>query len=123
MQTIELEEIYDFSSDVINLQSMEGFAFLQTVVVGDGVNVDFDCMGRPVAVELINPSKMLNLKRNVLDESRLVVSLDVSDSISVRVDVVTKINLSNPRFIESEVSNDFGIPSGEFAFEIIKREI
>lgn len=123
MQTIELEEIYDLSSDALNLQSTEDFAFCQTVVLDDGVNVDFDFRGRPVAIEFINPSKLLNLRRDVLEDSRLDISLEVFSSIRLRMEVVTKNTLIEPRLLDVELSNDFKIPSGRFAFEIVRREI
>ena len=123
MQIIELEEIYDLSSDVLNLQSTQDFAFCQTVVLGDGVNVDFDCRGRPVAIELINPFKLLNLRRDILEDSRFDISLEVSSSIRLQMGAVTKNSLIEPRLLDVEVSNDFKIPSGRFAFKIARMEI
>ena len=119
MDEIRFEELYDVAFDLMNLQSVDDAVFLCTATLAGGVNVDFDINHRPFAVELINPSKMLKMRPEALYDADLDISLEVSSTIHLRIDVAASSKLKVSRFIDIEAPNGWGLSDGEYLIEIV----
>ena len=115
--TLELEWIYDFAFDLMNIESKHGFRFCQTIEIEEGFNIDFDSCDHPVAIEVIRPSKKFRLSRkhfsNIAIEGRIEIS---ADSIMVHMELSPDIEQVKTRVFEKEVPNVYGIQSGKFRF-------
>ena len=119
MQIVELDELYDSAFQMINMQVGSEFDYSKTVEFEDGVLVDFDDRDVPCAIELHAPAKRFSLKWNALIGAKFDALLNITDDvISLRIDVKVNFRLIEPRFIEFEVPNTYGISPGEFKFLI-----
>jgi hypothetical protein len=123
VKTIEFLKIYDVAYDLLNLCLDKDFEYSLTVIFEQGVYVDFDVKDDPVAVEVVNPSKKLKLFPKNLASSGMNGEIIVSrDLIRLRLEVPMS-KMDEPRLIELEVSNDYGLLEGEFAFLVGKENV
>ena len=121
MVRLEVEKIYDLSFDLMNIRSCGEFEFSRTVVMKRGVNIDFDVLGVPFAVEFIDLSRILNLRKDAFNNMKMEGEITVNfDSIRLRIDIDPRgFTVSNRKFLDVEVSNDYGIRSGQYNFSIV----
>ena len=93
---------------------MDNFEYSKTVTVEDGVYIDFDNRGMPVAIEMISASKRFQL----LEKQFNGVEMEGKIVITKKwISLVIKVPQYS-RIYENETRNTYGISRGEFEFEI-----
>ena len=112
MMKINYNRLNDYPN-ILDLK-MDDFEYSKTVTVEDGVYIDFDNKGLPVAIEMISASKKFQLLerqcKGVEMEGKIVITRKW-------ISIVIKVPQYS-RIYEKETQNAYGISRGEFEFEI-----
>ena len=118
--SVKMENIYDSVFDLMSITLCDGFSFGQSIILEDGFYIDFDTLGSPVAVELLQASKKFRLMPKVLLSAKLEGAVEVSDDM-IKVTLTAHPGLSKigMRVFEGEVANTCHIPKGVFQLKIV----
>lgn len=113
MHEIRLNEIYD-PFDMTHMTIPGEFEYKQTIEIDKGIYVDFDVNDAPVSIEMIMASKHFGLLsrnfENAKKEGKIMIT---HESIRFEMHVHFMKRLIS---IDREISNDFGIESGQYSF-------
>ena len=105
--------IYDWSLDLLNFSCVEPFKFKRSIEIDEGIFLDFDENGLPVALELIGASKILHVQSKRLIDSDFKVHIQISKSLTkIEIKVSFSIKLEQLEFaVKKEISNDYLLPA------------
>ena len=110
---IEYNRINDFPFSILDLKS-EDFEYSQTVTVEDGLYIDFDIEGVPIAIEMISAPKKFHILEGQFTSAQIEGKIIITGK---SISLVLKI-LQYNRIYEIETPNIYGISLGEFEFEV-----
>lgn len=110
---VEYNRINDFPFNILDLKS-EDFEYAQTVTVEDGLYIDFDIEGVPVAIEVISAQKKFHMLEGQFRGAEIEGKINIT---SEWISIVLKIPKYN-RIYETGTQNTYKISNGEFEFEI-----
>lgn len=112
---LDFEGLYDLAFDMLDLHTRHGFRHGLTVEMEQGVNIDFDSCGHPVAVEIIRPSKKFGLIGKHFSGSKIEGSIEITNDV-IMIHLELSINQENAktRILEKEAENAYGIAPGQF---------
>lgn len=114
--SFEVEYMYDENADILGIKVKKNYVYHETIELDDGILLDFDENDIPVAFEIHDASKILNVPKYSLNELvvfNMKVMVD-SKSISVNAIFVVLIqNEENKQKLESFTSNNYNIPNME----------
>ena len=121
-EKLEFEFIYDSAFNLMEMHSKNDFEYGQTVEMEKGFNIDFDPYGQPVAIEIIRPSKRFRLTRKIFPAAAFEGRIEITCK-SIRIALKASVNSSTiePRILEKEIANDYGIPVNSFELAFEKR--
>lgn len=111
----EFECIFDFAFDLVDIHTADGFRYCRTVEVEQGLNVDFDSYGSPVAIEIIGASKKFRLHSEKLRSASFDGWIEVTGDL-IRIGVNSHVEGMEARTLEREIPNDYGFRQGRFEF-------
>lgn len=103
---------YDSAFDLLDFSCDDEFKFKRSVKLDEGIYLDFDDGGRPIALEIIGVSKIFRVLRKHLVEPYLEFHIEItSDLIRTEIKFHYLINQQKRNVsIENEVSNDYMLP-------------
>ena len=81
---------YDLAFDLVDFSCDEDFKFKRSVMVDEGIFLDFDENGMPVALEIIGASKIFHVHRKQLLEPDFKVHVEVTREL-----IKTEIRLTH----------------------------
>lgn len=113
MRKVDFERVYDLAFDLASFRVRRDFKHFQTVEVDEGFYIDFDVGGCPVAIEIIKASKKFSMLAGAFDDVKIEGTIKITEKV-IRIEMkIPKFS----RFLEKEVSNDYGICDDEISFE------
>jgi uncharacterized protein YuzE len=120
VRRLEFRMLFDSAFDMANITAEEDFSSETTVVMDEGVYVDFDRRDEPFAIEIIDVSKKLNLKADKIYRSGIKGSIRItSDLIELKIEAVPSgPGRKNVRVLEVSAANEYGILPDKFKFTV-----
>ena len=118
-EMFEVKYEYDADADAIFIKKQIDYKYNISVELNNNVIMDFDKNNQPVALEILNASKVLNvgkfsLKRINSVDLTIVVNKDL---ICVNGNIVVEVhNKETELFLEPSTTNDLGMP--DFTVEL-----
>lgn len=110
----QLKKDYDFESDVLWLSIKDDYRYMESIGIGN-VILDFDENSIPVAVEILDASKVLDVSKNSLKKD-FNVKMDISvdeDLIVIHTQFLLPDQNQIPVEKDFKTVNDVHLPSGE----------
>ena len=116
MKTVRLEKIPD-PYDYLNLSAVKDFTYFRTVVMDEGVMIDFNIRDEPAAIEIIDASRKFGMHHEPCMKGKITGYVHINyDFIVLRLNVVfEKLSKS----YECEVPNIYGLRPGEYEIDVI----
>jgi|LAHT01.1.fsa_nt_gb uncharacterized protein YuzE len=115
----QLRKDYDLESDVLWLSIEDDYNYRESIGIGN-VILDFDENCIPVAVEILDASKVLNLSKDSLKKDfnvKMDISLD-EDLIAIHAQFAFPNKKQIPVEKDFKTVNDINIPSREVGMVI-----
>lgn len=114
-----MEQDYDYQGDSLLFNITEDYKYRKSVRVNDNIIIDFDENDVPVALELLNASKIFHVKKSSLThpvgiDMRIAVGEDL-----IRLEAKFRISIHQkptPLSLNKEVTNDKGLSTCEAHF-------
>jgi len=116
-----MEKDYDFQNDSLFMYITDGYEYKESVELGDNIILDFDDDDVPVAVEILDAAKVLNVEKFSLQNLK---SLNMEISIekdSITIEAKFKVLLHQKELdapISLEVPNDMNLPQIQTEFAL-----
>ena len=110
----QVESLYDHSCDVLGIRIIDNYEYETSVELSNDVILDFDINNVPVALEILNASKVLKVPKYALNNIPMIqMNVDVDEkSISLKACFGVIIhNKEQIHSVDSFTSNDTGIPN------------
>ncbi|NYB51205.1 MAG: DUF2283 domain-containing protein [Methanobacteriaceae archaeon] len=112
--SFEVNYNYDGEVDALFIHLKKDFSYATSVELNENVILDFDSNSLPVALEILNASKILKTTkfslRNI-QQIRMRVNVDCR-SISLKLNLTVAIHhMNQTQKVNTFTSNDIGIPS------------
>lgn len=105
--------IYDFAFDLVDFSCQREFKFKRSVKMCEGIFLDFDEKGMPVALEMIGASKILHVHRKHLMEQDIEVHVEVTREL-IKTEIKVGYFLTHGKSevnIKNEIPNEYLMPS------------
>jgi uncharacterized protein YuzE len=115
----QIKKDYDFQSDVLYLRIVDDYHYKESLEIGNNLILDFDERYRPVAVEILDASKVLNVSKYSLQtDFNLDMEISVGeDLVAVRAQFVLSLHQKRiPVNKDFRTLNDIHLPSQEVGF-------
>jgi len=114
-----MKKDYDAQSDVLYLRIVPEYKYQESIEIGDSIILDFDEDYVPVALEILDASKLFNVKKYSLRQD---IGLDMQirikkDSIIIEAKFIFLVhNKEQPTPFNIETDNDINLPLKETNF-------
>lgn len=112
----QIKKDYDFQSDILYLRIVNDYRYQESLEIGNYLILDFDEQYHPVAVEILDASKVLNISKYSL-QSDFNLDMEISvgeDLIAVRAQFVLSLHQKRiPVVRDFRTLNDIHLPSQE----------
>ncbi|MEN6329286.1 MAG: DUF2283 domain-containing protein [Methanobacteriaceae archaeon] len=112
----QIKKDYDFQSDILYLRIVDDYRYKESLENGNNLILDFDNHYRPVAVEILDTSKVLNISKYSL-QTNFNLDMEISvgeDLIAVRAQFVLSLHQKRiPIVKDFRTLNDIHLPSQE----------
>ena len=112
-KTLQIESIYDHHFDVLGIRVVDDYTYNRSIELQEGIILDFDENNVPVALEILDASKLLKLpKKHYLTDRSISMHIEVSEElITVLLNVEIKIhNKEELKPIEFSTINNINAP-------------
>ncbi len=112
----QIKKDYDFQSDILYLRIVDDYHYQESLEIGNNLILDFDKHHHPVAVEILDASKVLNISKYSLQtDFNLEMEISVGkDLISVHAQFVLSLHQKRiPVVRDFRTLNDIRLPSQE----------
>lgn len=119
-RSFEMEQDYDYRGDSLFLYVDEDYNHKKSIRIIDDIIMDFDNNDIPVAIELLNASKMLNIKKSALKQPiRLDINIHVGkDVIKLEANFLISIHKKQVQMpLVEEIANKTNLVANETHFE------
>jgi uncharacterized protein YuzE len=107
---------YDMEVDGLFLYVKEDYDYETSVELDNDVMLDFDKNGIPVALEILNASRVLKAPKYSLNKIRKIRMTVGIDEKSINLKLAIKVLVHNKKLTQSVdtfTSNDIGMPNSE----------
>jgi uncharacterized protein YuzE len=118
-----MKQDYDQEEDVLFLRSVKDYKYQESLEIGNSVILDFDKNYVPVALEILDASKFLEVDKSALKslkglEMTVVVNEDL---VMVKASFAVSLNQETiEKPIDIKTVNDISIPHMQAHFELGK---
>lgn len=113
-KTLQIESKYDHHFDVLGIRITDDYKYSRSIELEEGIILDFDENNIPVALEILDASKVLKIPKKQYLDNRICVHMNIcinKDVISVKLDVGIEIhNKKETMPLESTALNDINAP-------------
>ena len=114
-----MNQDYDYQSDSLLLYITDDYEYKKSVRLEDDIILDFDKNDVPVALELLNASNILNVKKSSLIQP---VSLNMDIGVGkdiIKLDATFSVLIHQkqiPKSLNWQISNDIKLNANEATF-------
>ena len=108
---------YDSALDIYTITADEDLEFKKSLEIEEGVILDFDNNNIPIAIEILDISKRLSIKKQEVASSTVSMKITCTPEI-LEICIVFFCRVCNEEFertIDSKLDNTFNIPQFELA--------
>lgn len=101
--------IYDLAFDLISFYCERDFRFKRSVKMDEGIFLDFDDKGRPVALEMIGASKILSVHRKNILEPDFKLHVEITRDL-IKTEIKVKYSINQREFevnVKNEIPNEY----------------
>ena len=112
----EVEYLYDEHADILGIKVKRDYEYFETVELDEGLLLDFDKHNIPVALEIIDASKLLNVPKDSLKNLIFFNMKVVVDVKSISINAIFGVLIQdreNKQILESFTSNYCHFPNME----------
>jgi uncharacterized protein YuzE len=112
----QLKKDYDFQSDVLYLRIVDDYQYRESIEIGNSLILDFDENYVPVAVEILDASRVLNVSKYSLREDfGLKMEISVGeDLVIIHAQFVLSVHQKEiPVEKDFKTLNDIHLPTQE----------
>lgn len=116
-----MEKDYDMQNDSLFMYITEDYNYKESVELGDIVILDFDENNIPVAIEILNVAKLLNVQKFSLKHLVNVKMAITIDDESIIIDAEFKVLVHQkevPAPIKLELPNELNFPQMQSEFAL-----
>lgn len=114
-----MDQDYDYQSDSLILHITEDYEYKKSVRLEEDIILDFDKNDVPVALELLNASKTLNVKKSSLIQPvSLKMNIGVAEDI-IKLDATFSFLIHQkkiPKSLNWQTCNDVNLTANEASF-------
>jgi len=114
-KTLKIESMYDYQHDILGIRVVGGYKYKESVELEEGVMLDFNKDNIPIALEILDASKVLNIpnKQCLSNRKNIQMNISISDEIiKVCLEVVVKIhNKEETMSVNSSTINYINAPT------------
>lgn len=95
-ETLKIESMYDPHFDVLGIRVVDDYKYKESVELEEGIILDFDENNSPVALEILDASKVLKIsKKQFLDKKTCIhMNICISDEV-ILVKLTVSIEIHN----------------------------
>lgn len=95
-ETIQIESMYDNHFDVLGIRVVDDYKYKESVELEEGIILDFDENNIPVALEILDASKVLKIpKKQCLDKRTCIhMNICINDEV-ILVKLTVGIEIHN----------------------------
>lgn len=113
-KTLEIESMYDYHSDVLGIKIADDYDYEESIELEEGIILDFDVDGIPVALEILDASKVLNVpdKQYLFNIKKMYMKICISEKV-IEVHFNVNVEIHSKREImsfDSIAINDINAP-------------
>jgi uncharacterized protein YuzE len=112
---IEIESMYDYHFDVFGIRVKDDYKYKESLELEEGIILDFDEDNFPVALEILDASKILKIPDKQYLNNRKSVKMNIcitDEIISLEVEVGVIIHHKNDiKILDSSAINDIKAPA------------
>lgn len=113
-KTLQIESLYDHHFDVLGIRITDDYDYSKSIELEEGIILDFDKNNIPVALEIIDASKVLKISEKQYLENRTYIHMNIQISeeiITVNLTVGIEIHQkSENKSINSSTINNINAP-------------
>ncbi|MDO8869529.1 MAG: DUF2283 domain-containing protein [Methanobacteriaceae archaeon] len=114
-----MDQDYDYQSDSLLLHITEDYEYKKSVRLEEDIILDFDKNDVPVALELLNASKTLHVKKSSLIQPvSLKMNIGVAED-TIKLDATLSFLIHQkqiPKSLNWQTSNDVNLTANEASF-------
>ena len=113
-KTLEIESRYNYYFDVLAIKIADPYEYQESIELEEGIILDFDTNNIPVAIEILDASKVLNVpdKQYLSNRKKIKMKISISEKV-IEVHLNVNIEIHNKKEIMSFNSlaiNDINAP-------------
>lgn len=117
----KMEKDYDFQNDSLFMYITDEYEYKESIELGNNIILDFDKNDVPVAIEILDAAKVLNVEKFSLNNLKgLIMEISIEeDTITIKAEfkvVLHQMELDAP--ISLEVPNDLDLPQMQTEFAL-----
>ncbi len=117
MKNFETYNEYDYLLDIYTITVKENFKFGKSLELEEGVILDFDENNVPISIEILDISKRLGIKKNIIQSADVQMKIMCNQEI-LKVTIKFFYKIHEKEFsetINSRIANNFNLPQMELA--------
>lgn len=116
-----MEKDYDFQNDSLFMYITDEYEYKESIELGNNIILDFDKNDAPVAIEILDAAKVLNVEKFSLNKLKgLIMEISIEeDTITIKAEfkvLLHQMELDAP--ISLEVPNDLNLPQMQTEFAL-----
>jgi len=114
-ETIEIESMYDYHFDVFGIRVKDDYEYKESVELEEGIILDFDKNDIPVALEILDASKIFDVpdKQYLSNRESVNMSIRITDKV-ISLEIRVMVNIHNNKGVktmDSSTINNINAPS------------
>lgn len=114
-KTLQIESMYDHHFDVFGIRLVDDYKYKKSVELEEGIILDFDENNVPVALEILDASKVLKIPKKQYLDKRTCVHMNIcinDEVIAVKLTIGIKVhNKKESLPLDLLTINDINAPS------------
>jgi len=107
---------YNEESDAIFIHDKKDYIYDSSIELENDIILDYDHEGNPVAIEILNPSKIFKIPKNSLNDIvNFIAHVKVTEKL-IQLELTFDVYLNNEKqsfCFDSFISNDVSLPDIE----------
>ncbi|WP_409199605.1 DUF2283 domain-containing protein [Methanobrevibacter sp. DSM 116169] len=113
-QKIKVKSMYDYHFDILGIKVVNNYNYKESVELSEGIILDFDDNGVPVALEVLDASKVFGIQEKQYLSNRRQINMNIeitSTNISLDLKIIyQKHNNKKTSTVNYLTLNDINAP-------------
>ena len=102
---------YDYDLDVAVITVDEDYKYKESIRLDFGVYLDIDINNKPVSLEIVDISKILDVNKDKLINPKIIMSILIKSGL-IQVSVLFNLNNIEEEYTKN-IANDLNIPDSQ----------